>query len=413
MQLIQSLNNLWHNFQVVNLKTNHRQGEDKQYADMLNRFRVGAQTTEDVDLLKTRVVTRDDKSVPADALMVSGTNAVVDKHNLKKLNQLRGELVVLKALVHTSNKGEFKPPLYYGTVIGTTLQYELKLKIGCKVMLVSNLDVCDGLVNGSLGTVVAFVYNKKKIKYIMVKFDDVEDGKNRRKNFSFEEKYPGATPIEEMEVTFSLSKDKGGASSCGTAVNFPLRLCFITTAHKLQGGTVKKPNCLVLDLDCRLQRAMVYVMLSRIQSIEQLYILEKLPVDQIKPFEEALKELGRLDAMDITLNKPSYYLTVASQNARSLRKHFQDLQADQGFMACDVICIQETWFEEQSEQNANCNLAGKSNVFANAGRGKGAAIYFPEEFQPIQRRVMESQFQIVSVKQNSNFQCLQIKTCRA
>ncbi len=121
---------------MVNLKTNHRQGEDKQYADMLNRFRVGAQTTEDVDLLKTRVVTRDDKSVPADALMVSGTNAVVDKHNLKKLNQLRGELVVLKALVHTSNKGEFKPPLYYGTIIGTTLQYELKLKIGCKVIKV-------------------------------------------------------------------------------------------------------------------------------------------------------------------------------------------------------------------------------------------------------------------------------------
>ena len=83
------------------------------------------------------------------------------------------------------------------------------------------------------------------------------------------------------------------------------------------------------------------------------------------------------------MNKPSYYLTVVSQNARSLRKHFQDLQADQGFMACDVICIQETWFEEQSEQNANYNLAGKSNVFANAGRGKGTAIYFPEEFQPI------------------------------
>ena len=82
-------------------------------------------------------------------------------------------------------------------------------------MLVANLDVCDGLVNGSLGTVVAFVYNKRNIKYIMVKFDDIDDGKNRRKNFNFEEKYPGATPIELMEVTFSLSKDKGGASSWG------------------------------------------------------------------------------------------------------------------------------------------------------------------------------------------------------
>ena len=398
LQLIQSLNNLWHNFQVVNLKTNHRQGEDKQYADMLNRFRVGTQTPEDVDLLKTRVVLRDDESVPAEALIITGTNAVVDKHNMKKLNQLSGELVELKALVHTSNKGEFKPPLYYGTIIGTTLQYELKLKVGCKVMLVSNLDVCDGLVNGSLGSVVAFVYNKSNIKYIMVKFDDIDDGKNRRKNFSFEDKYPGATPIELMEVTFSLSKDKGGASSCGTAVNFPLRLCYSTTAHKKQGSTVKKPNCLVLDLKCRLQRAMVYVMLSRIQSLNQLYILEELPVDQIKPFDDALKELERLDAIDITLNKPSFYLTIVSQNTRSLGKHFQDLQADQGLTACDLICIQETWFEDQSEQNDNYSLEGKTNVFANAGRGKGVAIYFPEEFQPIQRRVMEAQFQIVGVK---------------
>ena len=37
-------------------------------------------------------------------------------------------------------------------------------------------------------------------------------------------------------------------------------------------------------------------------------------------------------------------------------------------------------------------------MFANTGRGKGVAIYFPEEFQPIPRRVMETQFQIVGVK---------------
>ena len=63
-----------------------------------------------------------------------------------------------------------------------------------------------------------------------------------------------------------------------------------------------------------------------------------------------------------------------------------------------MICIQETWLEDQSAQNENYSLEGKNNVFANAGRGKGVAIYFPEEFQPIPRRVMEAQFQIVGVK---------------
>ena len=93
-----------------------------------------------------------------------------------------------------------------------------------------------------------------------------------------------------------------------------------------------------------------------------------------------------------------FNLTIVSQNTRSLGKHFQDLQADQSLMACDVICIQETWFEDQSEQSEHYTFAGKSNVFANLGRGRGVAIYFPEEFQPIPRRVVEAQFQIVGVK---------------
>ena len=77
-------------------------------------------------------------------------------------------------------------------------------------MLTTNLDVCDGLVNGSLGTVVGFEYNKEgRIQYIMVSFDDKEDGKRRRTNCDrVVAKYPGlnATPIELMEINFSQSR---------------------------------------------------------------------------------------------------------------------------------------------------------------------------------------------------------------
>ena len=40
---------------MINLTENHRKGNDKKYADMLNKIRVGDQTREDMELLRKRV----------------------------------------------------------------------------------------------------------------------------------------------------------------------------------------------------------------------------------------------------------------------------------------------------------------------------------------------------------------------
>ena len=51
-------------------------------------------------------------------------------------------------------------------------------------MLTWNLDVCDSLTNGSLGQVIDFKHDSNgNVKYIMVKFDDPNAGKERRKQF--------------------------------------------------------------------------------------------------------------------------------------------------------------------------------------------------------------------------------------
>merc|ERR1712016_92270 len=167
-----------------------------------------------VEVLKQRVRAFDD-SIPADALIVAGSNADVNKYNTERLNKLKGDLVSLKAKVFSDAQGIFKPKLNNdGSITGCQLQYNIDLKKQCRVMLTVNLDVCDGLVNGSLGTVIDFVYNKEgKVKYIMVKFDDKEDGKKRRANYDWVESiYPGqnVTPIEVMEWAFSQSKKKDG-----------------------------------------------------------------------------------------------------------------------------------------------------------------------------------------------------------
>ena len=53
--LAYQLESLWKSFQVINLTENHRQGKDKTYADILNRVKVGEQTQEDIELLRTQV----------------------------------------------------------------------------------------------------------------------------------------------------------------------------------------------------------------------------------------------------------------------------------------------------------------------------------------------------------------------
>ena len=51
-----TLRNVWQCFKVVNLEENHRQGEAKEFGDLLNRVRVGVQTEEDLELLRGRVI---------------------------------------------------------------------------------------------------------------------------------------------------------------------------------------------------------------------------------------------------------------------------------------------------------------------------------------------------------------------
>ena len=104
------------------------------------------------------------------------------------------------------------------------------------MMLTYNIDVCDNLTNGSLGQVIAFKLDSNtKVKYVIVKFDDPDSGKERRKEINFEKEYPGesATPIEIMQFEFTYG-DRSSASA--TVANYPLRLAYCSTAHKIQVG---------------------------------------------------------------------------------------------------------------------------------------------------------------------------------
>ena len=100
----------WQSFEVIILEGNHRQSEDKEYADMLNRFRVGQQTEEDMNILQSRVRPMRHHDLDG-AMFISCKNKEVAKLNIKRLNEIKEETITLEAVnVHPTIKN-FRPAL--------------------------------------------------------------------------------------------------------------------------------------------------------------------------------------------------------------------------------------------------------------------------------------------------------------
>ena len=149
----------------------------------------------------------------------------------------------------------------------------------------------------------------------------------------------------------------------------------------MQGQTVGKPNNLVVDVQSSHQPGMVYVMLSRVCSLQQLHILEEMDPDKIRVDDKVVKEATRMWKVSRNTNPESWAnpkvegLRVASLNVSSLRKHVEDVKTDPHLAHADVLCLLETWLTENEEEQSQYQLEGYNSFFLSQGRGKGIAVY--------------------------------------
>ena len=149
-------------------------------------------------------------------------------------------------------------------------------------MLTTNIDVCDSLANGALGTVVGFLRNSSnEVDTVFVCFNNEKIGRNlRRKNsIALQRRFPDGivTPIRKIEQKFGRSNNPTSNKELGTATQFPLKLAFCISSHKMQGKNVINPSKLNADLQTVREPAQAYVILSRVQTLKQLFIIDKLP----------------------------------------------------------------------------------------------------------------------------------------
>ena len=79
--------------------------------------------------------------------------------NNEYIAKLNKNSVTIKARHHHPTQKNYKPYIEpkEGTVGSTSFINELSLKLGCKVMIIHNIDTPDKLTNGQLGVLIDMI----------------------------------------------------------------------------------------------------------------------------------------------------------------------------------------------------------------------------------------------------------------
>ena len=381
-------NNLWRSFTPIVLKKCFRQGDDSIWANTLNRLREGIVTKEDEALLKTRLTKED--FLETTAMHVFFRNEDAGNHNAKMLNKLDTPLVTTYA-IKSVPKGHPPPTITpQGTVATTQFLDKLELKIGARVRLTFNIKTTDELVNGSFGEVVGFEYNNfGNLEFVIVSFDDISAGKSQREKFpgiSAKYKEVNGTPIERHELEYHPPSKKGFNHSIRCKViQFPLKLCWASTAHSMQGMTVKKGSSLVVHFCGNFKPGMAYVMLGRCERLQDIYISGDFNINQIKCSSEALQESRRiLDEFNASLERnleTKDCLKISYLNVMSLWAHLDDVKQSSRLMSSTVLGLGETWMDPGAEVNLPNFSQG---TYENVGGRRGLAAFTKEPAHAMQ-----------------------------
>ena len=85
-----ALSPLWNLFQPILLRTNHRQGRDLEYSNLLEKIRTGQAEEEEFEILRKQVFKKGDKRIPSTCVSVFSGNAQVNAKNRQILENIEG-----------------------------------------------------------------------------------------------------------------------------------------------------------------------------------------------------------------------------------------------------------------------------------------------------------------------------------
>jgi ATP-dependent DNA helicase PIF1 len=243
---------------------------DPVFHTILNEARKGILSNESMKILQNRQGLKW-KSLEIRPTLLFSRKAAVDQVNAENFKKLQGDRHTYKVKTTVSGDNiidiESTEVKFAIRKLDHDAPYipELTLAVGAQVMLLTNMNQEQGLVNGSRGIVTDF--GKTAEAYPIVKF----------RNGMVLEIGPAEWACDDFETV--------------KRQQVPLALAYAVTIHKSQGTTL---DCALIDIgSSTFECGQAYVALSRVKSLDSLYIweLEKnafITHDKVHEFYEQL-----------------------------------------------------------------------------------------------------------------------------
>ena len=152
--------------------------------------------------------------------------------------------------------------------------------------------------------------------------------------------------VKREETSIYLSKHKS-TSPVIKRTQFSLVLSWACTVHKVQGLSLTSA---VVSFDLEKQKSFnesqLYIVLSRVTSIDNIFLIRKYNRNVFKVNESAVVENSRLQEKRFETINTDYVecnsLTVSLLNTRSLKRHAADISRARRLIENNILCLTES-----------------------------------------------------------------------
>jgi len=336
-------------------------GEDKLFLDALLGVRKGHLTDAQYNLLETRFVSKVSvkererfNSIHTDHFY--GTNKEREVWNKQAMEMIEGPLLVAKATHPCLNPDIAKK---VPTLDAGNLHVTLELKVGCSVMLKSNLWTDAGLVNGAKGIIKHIISPdaNSNVTVILIHFPSYTgDMSFPRDDGILTDKL---IPIVRMTAEFQLHGKNLKRNQ------FPLTVAHGITAHSSQGMTVYPPRLAYISLPkVETSRGLSFVMTSRTKEMKQMLIEDF----ELKRINDMGRTPGMVTWQAFSNKQDEAYAALKVREQEEFDKFWTEWPAfEQEILAEDarrkylqLVALEQERVDKEDEENFEMNPPSQS-----------------------------------------------------